>query len=126
MLPGAVTSIYDQPHDTLDVTFKTRDIEYYGQILLNLENVHNPVIIQLISKENVVRQRTVESEGTYTFSYLAPGDYRVKFIHDLNKNGRWDTGKYLKKKQPEPVEFIAKQITVRSNWDHDVTMSLEK
>ena len=27
---------------------------------------------------------------------------------------------------PEPVEFVPKEITVRSNWDHDVTMILEK
>ena len=126
LLPGAVNSIYDLAHDTLDVSFKTRDIEYYGQILLNLENVHNRVIIQLISKENVVRQQTVEQDGLFTFSYLAPQDYQVKFIHDLNGNGHWDTGKYLKKLQPEPVEFLPKEITVRSNWDHDVSMRLEK
>jgi len=126
LLPGAVNSIYDLAHDTLDVSFKTRDIEYYGQILLNLENIHNRVIIQLISKENVVRQRTVEQDGLCTFSYLAPQDYQVKFIHDLNGNGRWDTGKYLKKLQPEPVELLPKEITVRSNWDHDVSMRLEK
>jgi len=126
LLPGAVTSIYDLAHDTLDLMFRTRDIESYGQILLTLENVHNPVIIELISKEEVVRMRTVNEDGLYTFSYLVPQGYRIKFIHDLNGSGYWDTGKYLEKLQPEPVEYIPKEITVRSNWDHDVTMSLEK
>ncbi|MEN8155797.1 MAG: Ig-like domain-containing protein [Bacteroidota bacterium] len=126
LLPGAVSSIYDLDHDTLDISFKTRDIEYYGQILMTLDHVHNPVIIQLLNKEKVVRQQTVTSDGVYAFSYLVPQDYRIKFIHDLNGNGRWDTGKYLRKLQPEPVEFVPKTITVRSNWDHDVTISLEK
>jgi len=68
----------------------------------------------------------VDSAGEYIFSFLMPDDYRIKFIHDLNENGKWDTGKYIKKLQPEPIEFLPVEITVRANWDHDVTMNLEK
>ncbi len=126
LLPGAIKSIYPLQHDTLDIPFRTRDIEAYGQILLNLENVNNSVIIQLISKEKIIRQMGVSSSGEYTFGYLMPQDYRIKIIHDLNNNGKWDTGKYIKKIQPEPVELLPVAITVRSNWDHDITMKLEK
>jgi hypothetical protein len=126
LLPGAITSIYPLEHDTIDVTFKTRNIEYYGQILLNLENVKNHVIIQLINKDKVIRERGVNNPGLYNFSYLSPEDYNIKFIHDLNGNGKWDTGKYMEKLQPEPVELLPVGITVRSNWDHDITMKLEK
>jgi hypothetical protein len=126
ILPGGVTSIYDLEHDTVDVLFRTRDIEYYGRILLNLENVHDQVLIQLLSKNILVNQLTVDQPGQYTFNYLVPQDYQIKFIHDRNGNGKWDTGKYMKKQQPERVEFLPKEITVRSNWDHDVNMRLEK
>lgn len=126
LLPGALSSIYELEHDTIDLNFSTRDIEYYGQILLTLEEVSNPVIIQLTKKEEAVRQLRVYESGLYTFSYLAPGDYGIKVIHDLNDNGKWDTGKYLEKRQPEPVEILRRSITVRSNWDHDVSMILEK
>jgi hypothetical protein len=126
MLPGAIQSIYDLKHDTVDVTFKTTDEEYYGRILLQLTGVHDEVILQLMKKGNMVRKLTVNKDGEYEFSFLTPGDYSLKFIHDLNGNGKWDTGKYLEKRQPEPVEFLPKEINVRSNWDHDVTMSLKK
>jgi hypothetical protein len=126
MLPGAITSIYDLAHDTIDLIFQTRDIEFYGQILLKLENVRHRVIVQLISKDKVIRQQFVSKSGNYAFPYLVPQNYRIKFIHDLNENGKWDTGNYMKKQQPEPVEFVPKEITVRSNWDHDVTMQMEK
>ena len=126
LLPGAITSIYPMEHDTIDITFKTRDLEYYGRILLNLENVQNRVIVQLISKNNVIQEQEVDVSGQYTFSYLVPGIYSIKFVHDLNGNGEWDTGNYMEKLQPEPVEFLPVEITVRSNWDHDVTMELEK
>ena len=126
ILPGAFSSLYELEHDTLDLNFQTRDIEYYGQVLLKLENVRSPVIIQITSQENVVRQRRVYESGLYTFSYLTPKKYGVKIIHDRNDNGKWDSGKYLKKIQPEPVEIRPGTITLRSNWDHDVTMILVK
>lgn len=74
----------------------------------------------------MVRQRRVYESGLYTFSYLTPKEYGIKIIHDRNDNGKWDSGKYLKKIQPESVEIRPGTITLRSNWDHDVTMILEK
>ena len=126
ILPGAISNLYGLPHDTLDVSFTTRDIEYYGQINLNLDSVRNRVIIQLINREQVHRTRIVESDGTVVFSYLTPQEYSIKFIHDRNGNGKWDTGDYLKHLQPEPVEFLGTSITVRSNWEHEESMRLEK
>lgn len=126
VLPGAITSIYPIQHDTVDVNFQTRDLEFYGQILLSLANVNDQVLVQLFSNKTMVQEKIVEAEGQYTFPFLAPKEYRIKFVHDLNKNGRWDTGNYLEKLQPEPVELLPVSIEVRSNWDHDVSMVLEK
>ncbi len=126
VLPGALESIYPMAHDTVDVNFKTRDLEYYGQILLTLNNVKHRVLVQLFSGKTVAKELIVEADGQYAFPFLAPNKYQLKFIHDLNGNGKWDTGNYLEKVQPEPVEFLLKTIEVRSNWDHDVTMILKK
>jgi len=125
-LPGAITSIYPIPHDTIDVSFRTRDLEYYGQILLSLNNVNNRVLVQLFNGKNMVEERIVKIDGTYAFPFLSPKGYQFKFIHDLNENGKWDTGDYLKKLQPEPVELLPVTVDVRSNWDHDVSVSLKK
>jgi uncharacterized protein (DUF2141 family) len=126
ILPGAITSIYPLEHDTIDVSFETRDTEYYGQILLKLTNVNHRVLVQLLSKQKVISVREVDADGQYVFSNLSPREYTFKFIHDLNENGRWDTGEYLEKRQPEPVEFFPGNIEVRSNWDHDVSVILQK
>ena len=126
VLPGALSSIYPMQHDTIDVSFKTRDLEFYGKILLSLANVNNQVVVQLISGKTIVEERIVKADGQYTYPFLSPKEYSFKFIHDLNENGRWDTGEYLKKLQPEPVELLPVTIEVRSNWDHDVSMIFEK
>jgi hypothetical protein len=126
LLPGAISSIYPLQHDTLDVRFKTHDLEYYGQILLSMANVRDQVLVQLFSDKDMLEERIVEADGKYVFPFLAPKEYQFKFIHDLNRNGKWDTGNYLEKLQPEPVELLPISIEVRSNWDHDVSMVLEK
>lgn len=126
VLPGAINSIYPIPHDTIDLNFQTRDLEYYGQILLTLENVNHNVLVQLFSGNSMVAEKIVEHDGQYVFPFLSPREYEFKFIHDLNENGKWDTGNYLKKLQPEPVEILPTTIEVRSNWDHDVSLRLEK
>ncbi len=126
VLPGALVSIYPLEHDTIDVSFETRDAEYYGQILLNLSQVKHRVLVQLISNRKVISVLEADSDGQYIFPNLRPEKYSIKFIHDLNRNGRWDTGKYLEKRQPEPVELLPGEIEVRSNWDHDVSVTLQK
>ena len=37
-----------------------------------------------------------------------------------NKNGKWDTGNYLQKIQPEKVIYYDGSINIRSNWDLDL------
>jgi hypothetical protein len=126
LYPGAVSSIYPVQHDTLDMQFSTRDVEYYGQILLNLEGVRGPTIIQLLIDDQLIGQETTASSGRMVFPFLAPKEYRFKVIHDENNNGKWDTGDYLEGRQPEPVELLKGSVTVRSKWDHEVTMRLER
>jgi len=125
-LPGAISSIYPLLHDTINLTFKTRALEDYGQILLSLDHVKDRVIVQLFTGKTLVTQMIVNEDAQYAFPYLAPKKYHFKFIHDINENGKWDTGNYLKKLQPEPVELLPVEIEVRSNWDHEVSMTLVK
>jgi hypothetical protein len=124
--PGAITSIYPMQHDTIDMAFKTREVEYYGQILLSLHNVKHQMLVELFSGKNRVLEKIVERDGQYVFPFLKPQEYHFKFIHDPNQNGKWDTGNYLEKLQPESVELFPGKIEVRANWDHDVSVTLEK
>lgn len=126
ILPGAITSVYPLEHDTIDVSFQTRDSEYYGKILLNLQNVNHRVLVHLLDNKKVISTMAVDEDGQYILPNLDPRKYSFKFIHDLNRNGKWDTGNYLEKTQPEPVEFLPGEIEVRSNWDHDVSVILTK
>jgi hypothetical protein len=54
---------------------------------------------------------------------MPPGAYTLKIVFDENDNGKWDTGNYLEKAQPEKVSIYPEEINIRSNWDLDIDWS---
>ncbi len=121
LYPGAIQNIYGVTNDTSISTFQIRPLAEYGQINLTIENVQDTLLIQLFAKNKMVRESTAHGPGTYSFGFLEPATYRIKFIHDRNNNGDWDTGKYIEGRQPEKVEFLTRDMKVRANWDHNAT-----
>jgi hypothetical protein len=121
LYPGAITNIYGITNDTTEANFQIRPLSEYGRINLTLEEVEETILIQLFKNNNLVRERSIDSSDTYSFGFMDPDTYRIKLIHDRNKNSEWDTGDYLEGKQPERVEFYPKDLRVRANWDHDIS-----
>ncbi|MEX0982259.1 MAG: Ig-like domain-containing protein [Bacteroidales bacterium] len=120
LYPGAMTNIYGVTNDTTDLTFQIRPLADYGRINLSLENVSDTLIIQLFKKDKMTRSLEISTSGTYLFDFIDPATYHIKIVHDRNRNGKWDTGNYLKGLQPEKVEFVPRELKIRANWDHDV------
>lgn len=116
--PGAFKDIYGYINDTSIISFRIQKKDYYGTILLKLKNVKCPSILQLLdAKDAVVKELKINGDQAVKFEYLRPMKYKFRFIYDKNSNGRWDTGKYLKKQQPEKIIYFQSDINVRSNWD---------
>ena len=124
-LPGAITDIYNTTNDTLKFSFKTRKLDYYGGIIFEMEKVRSNIIIQLLDDKNqVIKSTRISKDTTLSYNFLLPQTYRIKAIHDKNKNGKWDTGSWLKKTQPEKVEYYFEEIKLKSNWEFEKTWSL--
>jgi len=103
--------------------FIAREEDYYGIVSLNLTGVETPVIVQLLGNnesEKVVDEKIITENGKITFNYLKPEKYRIKFIRDRNGNGKWDTGSYQDKFQPEFVSYINEVVKVKSNWEIEI------
>ncbi len=116
--PGAITDIYGKTNDTVEISFRTQKRDYYGRILLTVESIQYPVIIQLMDeKENLISEKYLNENGTLIFDFLIPKKYQIKAIYDTNANGKWDTGNYLRHLQPERVIYFPGYIELRSNWD---------
>lgn len=107
-------------NDSVIIHFKTLTERDYGTLILNVNPLRKSkgYIVQLMNeKENVFAERKIDGTSKVTFSYLTPGNYRVKIIFDDNLNGKWDPGNYSKSIQPEMVEYFPGKIEIRANWD---------
>jgi len=123
---GAFTDIYGLTNDTVDISFKTQSLDHYGKLILRMANVDQNIIVQLMTeKDQLVRTDTTSISGDVEFPWLEPGKYKLKIIYDKNKNGVWDTGKYLNHLQPEKVKFYSGEINVRANWDLELPWDLK-
>ena len=125
IFPNAITDIYGQTTDTLDAQIRVREESFYGNLILTLESVTGPMVIQLLDNNNSVkRKHMISSNGEVSFPYLNAATYRLKAIFDRNGNGKWDTGHYIKGIQPEKVIFYPQELQIRANWDLEQTWNL--
>lgn len=125
---SALISVFGLANDSTAYKFKAMSEAETGFIKINLTvpDQEKSYIIQLLGdKESILEQHRITGNASLEFKYLLPKKYRFKAIHDLNNNGRWDTGNYLRKLQPEPVSYFSKEIELRANWTMEEDWSLE-
>lgn len=126
-LPGAFTDFFGNVNDTLTTQFRTLTVSDYGNVVVNLQNVKQyPVIVQLTNEGGEMQAEQTSTSGTsFSFSQLKPGPYYIRVIYDSNKNGKWDTGSFLGKTQPEEIVYFPDPLDVRANWDVTQTVDLQ-
>jgi len=128
-LPNAFTGISYNKNDTLDVSFKVKKSEDYGHIYLTIISDNYPMIIQMMEKsgdkETIIREFYINNETTINIKNIPPKKYLFKSIYDANRNGKWDTGIFLKSIQPEQVRYLTSEnsvedIIVKANWENEL------
>lgn len=119
ILDSSFFDIYQLWNDTTETSFKGTDKDMFGSILVKVsETSIESSLVELVSSAGrLIGRQASTTVGTLQFNQLDPGKYDLIHISDLNKNGKWDTGKYLEKMQPEPIKTIKKSAEVRANWD---------
>ena len=127
ILPKAITDIYQISNDSINYSLKTKKIEDYGVLILNFSSTKKSAfIVELLnSKEEVIRTSKIEKAATVKFDLVPPAKYMVRVTYDENGNGKWDTGNYLQKIQPEKVKLFTKEIDILANWELDESFNLD-
>ncbi len=128
LLPGAITDFYGDVNDTLTYGMSTKSIAELGSMRVTLNNVREyPVILQLTDQNGVVQYEQFITEQNYSYEFLNinPASYLIRVIHDTNGNGKWDTGNYLQKIQPERISYFPDVVELRANWEIEQTFNLQ-
>ena len=85
-----------------------------------------PIIIELISSRgDVAAKAYATSEMEHEFENLPPSKYMVRITYDTNKNGKWDTGNFLRREQPEIIYYFKNIINAKANWQVEETFIME-
>ncbi len=128
-MPGAFLDFFYAPSDTIKMVYRTDLRKAFGTLNLTIDSLRadQQYVIQLVQGEsNVIETLPVKNAVTIKkqFKTLPPGSYAIKIIVDANGNGRWDTGNYNTKAQPETI-FLKKLDNLRANWELEATLALE-
>lgn len=109
---GGVSRSYTQ-------TMKFKSLDDYATLRLRIPGTGDNALVQLLSKdgEPVAVQRT--DKNRCTFYFVRPDKYYLRLIMDNNKNGKWDTGSYTDKTQPEEVFYYPRMIELRAMFEYD-------
>ena len=126
IMPGALIDYLERPNDTLNFKIATKNLSDYGNLAVNLQNVKQfPVIVELTTeKGDVLATEYSENSSKVEFNLIEPALFWLRVIYDDNKNKKWDSGNYLKKRQAEEVIYFSKAVDVRANWDVEQAFDL--
>lgn len=127
LLPGSLTDFFNISNDSLSYNLGTRSYADFGDLTVSLtgNNLQYPLIVQLTNeKEEVQREQYALENKTFEFDNLEPGNYLLRVLFDENQNGKWDTGNYLKRIQPEKVSYYPNLIEMRANWIENITFNI--
>ncbi|GHT66390.1 hypothetical protein AGMMS50239_27780 [Bacteroidia bacterium] len=118
---AAIFSIYDKWNDSTSVQFKFKEQEEYVNIYVKILGGEGNGFGELLNNSDIAIQTSALYDGELVFENLNPGKYYLRYIEDLNGNGKWDTGDYARHLQPEKVYYYPKAIDLpRKNTDLEV------
>lgn len=130
LLPGALTDFWGKSlADTLQRNFNVAEEKQLGALNIRLEKLRPgvPYVLELLNNNTLESTRSfIAPAETYSIAleHLQVASYTARLLEDINGNGRWDTGDYTRKRQPEQV-FIKKLDPLRANWSLEVSFSAE-
>lgn len=116
---AALADIYGVVNFFTSYSLLMKTPEDYSTLRVHLKPFEPQARIQVLNnKDEVLRELPADANGTF-FQYLKPDSYYLKMYIDLNGDGKWTTGSWEEKRQPEPVYYFNQKIQTKSNWDFE-------
>lgn len=109
------------------INFNSKKESDYGSMDIRFENIDSAQqTILLLERDGKNYLKHVIKSDRLKIKLFPPGEYQVSILKDNNKNGKWDSGNYWKKLQPEIVISRKQTLTIRPNWDNELRLNLSE
>lgn len=114
----AFRDIYGLASKAYKQGFKVRPDKSFGSLTMKLSSMRDSAfVMQLLNNTGRILKESVAENGKAVFKYLNNGTYYLRGFIDSNRNGKWDTGKYSDKLQPEMMFYYPEVIICKEKWD---------
>ena len=115
----AFTGLYGLHTNKMTQTMKMRSLDDYGTLAFDITggNLAKRAYVELLNNQDKPVRRETIDRGHVEFFFLNPGKYYARIVNDVNGNGKWDTGCYADKLQPEQVFYYPQVLDIRALWD---------
>lgn len=122
---GALVDMYGMASDTFRIILNSGNAELFGTLILNdLDSLQLGDLIQLFDEQGKLKLQAVwQGESSMRFERLRAIGYKLRVVRDANKNGRFDTGSYILRRQPEMLWNVPDLVRLRSNWELELSLT---
>ena len=116
---AAFEGIYGNTSKAINQEMKFKTLDEYSVLHLTIPRTGNEAVVELLNKEGnpVASQRT--ENNRCSFYFINPQVYYIRLFMDSNGNGKWDTGNYDEKLQPEKVYYYPRPIELRAMFEYE-------
>jgi len=111
------------PNDSTSFIYNFNTVNY-GSLNVSHSEKKQSLYIELYSLvENTVQTKGL-SGNLVSFSFLIPGEYRVRIFEDSNHDGHWTPGNIFGGGEPEKIKFYPETIKIKANWEIDLDLKM--
>ncbi|MFD1551373.1 hypothetical protein DNU06_13775 [Putridiphycobacter roseus] len=114
-------------NDKTSINLVFHSLKYLGNLKLTLktDSLINGVLQIYTKAEKIIFEASYsDTLQQYNLTELEPGEYYLRFINDIDTNKRFTPGDFHENRQPETVYYHTSPVKVRSNWDFELTWSI--
>ena len=125
---GSIETIGSRVNDSLKTGVKvlTRDDLGSLDFIVKSDSVGYPLILKVYTEAGkLIHESSFYEETKVQFRNYFAGKYNAEIILDRNADGKWSTGDYLKRLQPEKVLYYKEPIEIRANWELELEWQLD-
>lgn len=116
---AAIEDVYGKMNEKKAFQVKVKNMNEYATLKVQLADWDERAVIQLLDEhDKPIRSLRARRDGT-VFTYLAPKTYYLRLFIDEDGNGKWTTGDYMTRRQPEQVFYFQRKLTLKANWDFE-------
>ena len=130
----ALADIKGEGNDSITLNLTVSDVAKFATLRLNIipRDEGAEYIVQLLDSSNKLqREFTHLSGGEHTINYVPTGEMRVRIIEDANRNGIWDSGNLVERRQSERAELYKNEqdeelFTMKAGWEFEFSLDMSR